>query len=204
MPTEEFKQEEAMVNEQTLDDLPEAFALTLTSPMISRCEELRPERLEVQLERYDQLNDNEKLPLDTPVEISKDDEMALKAIHGIRDCSVGVKEMRYIYKFALVGSLGFSKELSTHGIVLKCVKGCGYQHVFTSYKTIRSSFHQHFKQMHADDDSWHGYCSACDSYIHDPDDPESVEEDLTMKSELEHIIKHHTRSDVTDPSINNN
>lgn len=58
--------------------------------------------------------------------------------------------------------------------------------------------------MHADDDSWHGYCSACDSYIHDPDDPESVEEDLTMKSELEHIIKHHTRSDVTDPSINNN
>lgn len=197
MPTDEFKQEEEMVNEQTLDDLPEAYALTLTSPMISRFEELRPERLEVQLERYDQdLQD-----YSVPVEISKQDEAALKVLHGIDDCSVRMEKMRHIYHFAVVGSLGFSKERSAHGIVLKCIKGCGYQDVFHKYKLIRSSLHQHFKKMHADDDSWHGFCSACGIYIHDPDDPENGEGKLTMESELEHIIKCHTRSDVTDPSI---
>lgn len=207
-PVEELKQEEAMVNERTLDDLPEACALTLMTPMISRFEELRPERLEVQLERYDQHNDSEKPRLDkefeeysVPAEISKQDEKALKVLHGINDCSIMMKPMRNIYKFAVVGSLGFSKEHSTLGIVIKCIKDCGYQDVFFKYKMIRSSFHQHFKKMHADDNSWHGFCSSCGVYIYSPDDLEDGDDKLTMESELEHIIKCHTRSDVTDPSI---
>lgn len=167
-------------------------------------EEIKQEESMEQLESCDQhvdetsLSESEFEDYSVPVELSEEDEMALKVIHNIKDCVVKMDELQHIhiYRYAIVASLGFSEELSSHGIRIKCTRGCKFQRLFLSYASIRSSCLEHFKKKHANDSSWNGFCSTCGVFVHHPEDPKKGEDKFTMESELDHIIQCHTSSNT--------
>lgn len=92
--------------------------------------------------------------------------------------------------YQIVASLAFVKSPSGVGIVIKCMKSCGFSEKFTDLNKMRRTMLEHFK-THRRDLRWNGYCSSCQKQRIDPQDSDRGE--FTLRNELEHIIDCHIK-----------
>jgi hypothetical protein len=92
-------------------------------------------------------------------------------------------------RFNRVSSIEFAGNISD-GIVIKCQRNCDFQKVFSSINGMRIEWNDHVNNLHEYNQTWFGYCQTCKDFIYNVanlEDPTM----LTIKLELEHLIKFH-------------
>lgn len=107
----------------------------------------------------------------------KDQEQMRK--FGLKECSVFGDDLQMHFQCA--SSIAFAKSPAFSGIVIKCLQGCDFHGIFTSFKTMHKLTNEHFEKKHPGM-KWSGFCSKCERFF----------DKTTIKDELLHIEYWHT------------
>lgn len=91
-------------------------------------------------------------------------------------------------RYESTSSIGFAKPNAASnlqgGIVIKCLMGCKFFVVFSSFEDMHKITMKHFREKHSGL-KWNGFCNSCKQYVVKDDNK------LNIAGELQHIQMKH-------------